>query len=263
MTASTQDHHKAAAASPAETPKSAERADRAVAQMGSDERPDQVIQAGRADLAAGSARYPVPLLVRVVVGIGGIAIVAGSLFSGYVAIAVVGALLPNLLLFSMVGVVAGVFAVLVAAGRFTAGPAIAMLCIAGAIGAGSVMGYTEAKPNLTNLAFYRDSMRLWQFGGIGLAGVMTLGAAVSVWSRRPAASLRRLGFALLTGLPLAGLLYAASVGLSTASGLVVVVGVLVGGLLAVGLAAATGHQIIRAFEVSGEPGPDTTAAAAS
>lgn len=147
--------------------------------------------------------------------------------------------------FEVIIAVAGVFGVLTGLGRFLNGPALALVCVAGAVGAGSLLGFLAGRGNL--------AIDLWPFlmaRGVAAAAILAM-AGWAVLSRRPQESWRRLGvgIACLIGFgAIAGGLWVAQgwlTGLGTMPGAIIG---LVAGATLLGLLAAAVHHVIRAFE---------------
>ncbi len=88
-----------------------------------------------------------------------------------------------LLAFECVVLVSAEFGVRVGRGRFTTGPALAILFVAGAIGGASLLGYLAARTSVTQV-----DVQFWLIVRVGLIGLMLLVAAYAVLARRPALS---------------------------------------------------------------------------
>lgn len=155
--------------------------------------------------------------------------------------------------FEVVSVVAAVFGIGVALGRFADGPALALLCVAGAWGGGTLFGRLTAieHPGLRALA--TDP---WILGRGVLSAVVLAAGGYAVLMRDP-----RSWRVLIRGVVLGGLALAIVVGgwamrgsalLRPATGplevlrivMLFVAALVVGGLFSVGI-----HLVIRAFEL--------------
>ena len=167
--------------------------------------------------------------------------------------------------FEVVALVSGVLGVLVATGRLKEGPALAFAMIAGVVFAGTVLGYLSATGQRD---FLRPNgklgsipMGLWLHGRVIATLVLGAVAAMMVLTR----DRRSLGLfvrGVVCGVPVVLMLLAAwkfglgGGGTQQGSGEVIrIVGALVGGVLSLALISASGHYIIRAFEVSRDPLP--------
>ena len=163
--------------------------------------------------------------------------------------------------FEVITLAAAVFGVLIAMGRFGDGPALGLLCVVGAVAAGSVLG--DLSTFLAN-PIGGPVLRTYGKGGmvelpitlfmtlrLAAAGIVALGAAWIVLSRSPREALRSLARGLACGAMLMIVLFlawrlrchAASFGalIRTLGGISI-------GVIALGLAAAAVHYIVRAFE---------------
>ncbi len=159
----------------------------------------------------------------------------------------------NLLLLSIVNLAAGVTGALLGLGRFAHGRSIALIAIAGAVGAGSLMGFIEANPNLVAAPAWRDAARVWIMASLGCAALLVVLAAASALARRPRDTLPRLAKGIALCIPVA---------LVLAGGMLLPAGTpgpakaaywLVGSVAMLVFASAGGHFLIRAFEVVGPP----------
>lgn len=157
-----------------------------------------------------------------------------------------------LLMFEGPVALAGVFAILLARGsRFggTSGPAMTLLCIAGCVGAGSVMGYIGTGHEAAGIRLTKALLaRLVLAGGFGSL------AALCVLLRRPARSLPLLfkGVALGLPLPIVALLVSRGIGVAQFNALpefVQIVAYLLGAVVLGGLFCASVHVVIRAFQI--------------
>lgn len=158
--------------------------------------------------------------------------------------------LPFLIGFEVVTVVAGVVGVLLGRGKFWDGPALALVCISGAVGVGSLLGYLSAGPSM------QPVLKPLMLGRAGAAALLLIIAAWIVLSRDAGRSVR----ALMTGAAFGAAFLAVAAGCwmfrTTLTNLPAMAGIVVGGLLAVvalGLVSAATHYCIRAFQL-GTPG---------
>ncbi|MFN7020777.1 MAG: hypothetical protein ACK4WH_05545 [Phycisphaerales bacterium] len=150
-----------------------------------------------------------------------------------------------LLGFEVVTLSAAVFGVLLGLGWFASAPGLALLCIAGAIGASAFLGYVGAGQELMGVGL-KPFLLARLACAAGLAGV----GGLAVLMRRPKASLPKLA----AGLVCAATLIVASAGawmavprVSVMSEIVLAVaGLLVFSLL-LGLLAASVHFFVGAF----------------
>ncbi len=145
-----------------------------------------------------------------------------------------------------------VFAVLIGLGKFRSGPALAMLCVAGTILVGTVLGYTADRATYRGILQHQVSA-----GRIGASVLMLAMAGVTVWARRPGKSLK----ALVIGCVLGGAGVAATgawmftslpATLAGIHPMVKTLAFLFGGLLVVGLISAGTHYAIRSLEFGRE-----------
>jgi hypothetical protein len=147
--------------------------------------------------------------------------------------------------FEVVIGVAAVFGMLTGRGRFGDGPALALVCVAGAVGAGSLLGFLAGRGNIgVNLTPFLLAREAAAAVYLGVAGAMVV-------MRRPGVSLRRLAIGLACAAAFAGeaaLLWKMR---GSLGGLGTMAGALVGLVAAVtllGLLAGAVHQIVGAFE---------------
>lgn len=174
--------------------------------------------------------------------------------------------------FEVVVVLGGVFLVLLGLGKVKEGPAMTLLCCAGAIGAGSLLGWKGTGQQINGQSV------TWLVVLRGLiAGVLVLAAAAELLVRDPKRTLPRIGWGVATGAPLLAMvaLYAngviptaiGGVGVSSpalAFGLWMMLG-----LIACVLASASGHMFITGFAMGvaawdrkpGTPPPAPTSSA--
>lgn len=148
--------------------------------------------------------------------------------------------------FEVVILIAAAFGVLIGMGRFSEGPAIALACVAGTIGIGSLLGYLGAgrqlgSVNLTPFLYARGAA----------AGVLALLAAVTVLKRHPGQSLPALVRGAASGVAFAvviGGLYLIRAQVIAYGPLAKIAMVIIGGIVGLGLFAAMTHYTIKAFE---------------
>ena len=149
--------------------------------------------------------------------------------------------------------VAGVFGVLAGRGRFPAGPAMAAMCVAGSIFTGAVLGgfETQVLPNLKN----QEPVMLGAvFGRLGLAGLIAALGTLMILSRTPAASTKKLVWAVVTIAPVVALAAAWKLGFVARAAeslpeAAFQIGVLAVGMLVIVLVSIACHCAIRAFEI--------------
>lgn len=173
-------------------------------------------------------------------------LVAASALAGGVASMLTSPPTWFLLGFEVVTAGAAVFGVLLGLGRFPSAPGLALLCVAGAIGASGFLGYLGAGKEIMGVGLKPFLLARLAAAG-GLAGI----AAVAVLMRRPRVSLPK----LLAGLACAGALAGLGAGAWMASGKVSTLGApvqavlgLIGFTVLLGLLAASVHLIVAAFE---------------
>lgn len=151
--------------------------------------------------------------------------------------------------FGVVMVVASGFLGWVGRGRVIEGPAIALLCVAGAVMCCAVFAFVSTGRPPSGIA--RDVPTL---ASLAIGGLLTVIAALDILLRRPAESLPRLVKGVLIGIPLlivialwqSGIVarVMGHLGMSLAfAGYVLLL------IVSIGLAAASGHQLIRAFQI--------------
>lgn len=148
--------------------------------------------------------------------------------------------------FEIVIALACVFGVLVGLGRFGSGPAIALVCVAGTIGVGSLLGYLGAGRRLGGV-----DLTPFLFGRGAAAGSIAMIAAVMVLKR----DARRSVPALVRGLAFAGALagflgavYWIRPQVFAYGPLAKAALVIVSGIVGLALLAAAVHYTIKAFE---------------
>ena len=163
--------------------------------------------------------------------------------------------------FELVTLGAATFGVLIACGRFSDGPALGLLCVVGAVAAGSILGdlstfsanpirgpilYIYGKGGMVELP-----VTLVMVLRLAASGIVALGAAWIVLSRRPSESLRSLARGVVCALVLLVVLMVGWRLRSHAAGFGALIRTLGGisiGVVALGLSAAAVHYTIRAFE---------------
>lgn len=176
--------------------------------------------------------------------------------------------------FELMTLVSGVIGVLVGLGRFKEGPALALAMIAGAVLSGTVLGYLAAagKRDFLNPTGTLGNvpLGLWLHGRV-LASLVLAAVAAVIVLIRDRRSWMLLARGIACGVPvlvMAALAYTgklgnfgsgAGTGTWGAGEVLLIVGALVGAVLAIVLTAASGHYLIRAFEVTREPPTPTTA----
>ncbi|MGH7130581.1 MAG: hypothetical protein ACREJO_01355 [Phycisphaerales bacterium] len=157
-----------------------------------------------------------------------------------------------LILFEVPVLIAGAFGLLLAKGsRFggVSGPAMTLLCIAGCVGAGSLMGYVG-----TGRAVAGMSLTKVMVGLAALAAAFGVLSALHVLLRKPALSFPLLLKGVLFGLPLPIVAFCAMRGIGQAQyqalpEVAQIVLALLGMLLVGGLICACVHLVVRAFQV--------------
>jgi hypothetical protein len=206
-------------------------------------------------IVAWKLRWMRPVILPVCVVVGAAVAVSGLYIGGQAFRA--GEVLITL--FELVAVMAGVFAALVALGRFRVGAGLALASCALAIGGGAVL----TEPSLLDFVFSTRldpvvlngvSVRWFMVGRVGAAVLLAIGAGVTIWSRRPRESAWFLVRATLLGIPLVAMLAVLAVPSIRASALslpalVRVIGVVIGFFVGLGLASAAGHCFLRSLEM--------------
>lgn len=194
--------------------------------------------------------------MRVVCGIAGVATVLIGIYIGRVAFRA-GEELISLL--ELCAAAAGVFAVLVALGKFRSGAGIALASCALALTGGAIL----AEPSLVSMLLSArldplvlNGVEIRPFmAAQALAGFLLLiGAAVTVWSRRPAASARFIVRGTLLALPLvliaaAFIAPAVRVWVDGLPPFVQMLLAIAGFFAGLALASASGHCFIRSLEM--------------
>jgi len=151
-----------------------------------------------------------------------------------------------MLIFEVPITVAGAFGVLIGRGRFKEGPALALACVAGTVGAGSLLGYLGAGTTLMGV-----DLRMFLTARLAAAAVLGATAGAIVLFRNPRRSFAALARGIILGGLLAGLLgclWAARGAIGSMNAVVLSLGSMIVGAIALGLAAASIHYVIRAFD---------------
>lgn len=147
--------------------------------------------------------------------------------------------------FEAVSVFACVFGVLLARGKFREGPAIGILCVAAAVGVGSLLGAVGS-----HYAIGSFGLKPWLLGRVGCAGLLAAMAGAVVVARSPSLRVP----ALLKGSVLGALTIAVGYGVlvasKTMSGAMAFIAAVGLGLVCVGLLCASVHYLIAAFTPS-------------
>lgn len=154
---------------------------------------------------------------------------------------------PFLLGFEVVALVAAYFGWRIGSGRDAQGPAIGLVCVAGAIGAGALLGYVGSNRNIGGVA-----LTPYLLGRAAAAAVLLGIAAWIVLSRRPGQALPSLLRGVVFGVLFAGVaggLIALRGAIFAMHPLAITGVVLIGAVLALALLAACVHYSIRAFEM--------------
>lgn len=193
----------------------------------------------------------VPMAIRGVCLLTGLGVGGSALWQGFGAITRQD---PGWFLvgFEALTLLGCVYALLLGFGRFRSGPALAMLCVAGTILAGTVLGYTADRATYRGMP--RDPIAAARLAASALILLM---AGVTVWARRARESAR----ALVIGCALGGLALGAmgawmftpiSSTLAGIHPIVRTLTMLIGGLTVVGLLSGGAHYTIRSLELGRE-----------
>jgi hypothetical protein len=151
--------------------------------------------------------------------------------------------------FGVVLAVSAGFLAWVGRGRVKEGQAIALICAAGAVVCGSVFAFVSTGQPPSGIV--RDPATL---ASLAIGGLLTVIAALDILMRRPAESFPRLVKGVVIGIPLlivvalwqSGIVarVMSHLGMSLSfAGYVLLL------IVSIGLAAASGHQLIRAFQI--------------
>lgn len=155
-----------------------------------------------------------------------------------------------LLGFETVILIAAVFGVLIGRRKFGAGPGLGLLCVAGVVLAGSLLGYISCRDPLRGVLF-GVPLKWLILGRFALGGLIGIGAAAVVLGRRPKESMSSLVRGLAFGAAffafLAAIWYLRSHAAQLGQ-LIQTLGLLLSGAIGLGLLAAAMHYTIRAFE---------------
>jgi hypothetical protein len=203
----------------------------------------------------------IPRVVLLFLGLLGAAVALSAGAMAVVSLAVAARPVWILFGFEVVVMLAGVIAVLFARGKFHEAQGMTLLCIAGTVFAGSVLGWLSVNGALqVKNTDVPVSLKMWLLARLGCAGVFALAAAGVVLTRRRE-SRPYLVRAVLTGTPLvligAGIMLTRHQLAAMAAGVHPVVSIFVVcilGLVGIALASISGHCLIRAFEVGAEDG---------
>lgn len=170
------------------------------------------------------------------------------LLSALVGIGAAGLQTPTvwfLIGFEVAILVASAFGVLIGLGRFADGPALGLACVAGVVGAGSLLGYLAGQGNLGV-----DLKPFLLARAMAAAGI-AFGAGAAVLLRNPRLSLPRLGIGIgcavgfVIACALAWRFSASLAHLGTVTGALLG---LIATAIMLGLLAAAVHLLISAFE---------------
>lgn len=153
--------------------------------------------------------------------------------------------------FEIVILMSGIIGVMSAMGRFPGGPSITLLCIAGAVAVGSLLGYVGAGKTLMGW-----SLRPLLFARFADAAFLGAASGAIVLARQPRSSIPALVKGVLFGvamLAIAGAAWKLRGSISGAPGPVRVGIFAMVGVVAIALLSASGHSIIRAFMFNRSP----------
>ncbi len=153
--------------------------------------------------------------------------------------------------FELVILFASAIGLLCSMGRFREGPAMVLLCVAGTVGVGSLLGYVGAAKLLMGW-----SLKPYLVARMLDAALLALAAAAVVLSRSPAASLSALGrsaaftaaMVLTVG---SAWVFRGTIGASPGPARVALLTLL--GVSLIVLVSASGHYLIRAFAAGAKP----------
>jgi len=154
--------------------------------------------------------------------------------------------------FELVILMSGVIGVMSATGRFPGGPSITLLCIAGAVAVGSLLGYVGAGKILMGW-----SLRPLLLARMADAAFLAAASGAIVLARQPRSSIPALVKGVLLGaamLVIAGAAWKFRGSISGAPGPVRVGMFAMVGVVAIVLLSASGHYVIRAFMFNRSPG---------
>ncbi|MBL8760650.1 MAG: hypothetical protein JNL50_05040 [Phycisphaerae bacterium] len=199
---------------------------------------------------------PIPSAVRLLVGILCGVTLLTALAGAYWGLA---GLWPRvawpLVAFELVTILACVFGLLVARGKFAETPGLAILCVAGLIMTGGVLGWLGANKNHAGL-----DLKPFMLSRLGVAAVLyALAAAVEVWRSAPArkALAKSIAYALVfVGIVGAAYVYRNAPVMNTMNGWregVRLAGLAIAAIIAVVGACGGVHLAVRAFTIAREP----------
>lgn len=186
-----------------------------------------------------------------------IGVLAAAVVASALAMAALGAMqrptpASFLVVFELLAAGAGVVAVLAARGRFAAGRAVTLLCVAGCLGAGAVLAFVASGRQVMGMG-----LEPWLAARLAAAGVFAALAMADVLGRAPRETLPRLarGVALAAPIPvLAGLwmLTPLRAWVGGMHGLAQTFLAIFAAVAGVGLLSAAAHCLIRAFQLGYE-----------
>jgi hypothetical protein len=198
-------------------------------------------------VAGGVADYRPSAPARMLALAAGVGVLLSALFALYLGLLGSGHTPWFIVGFEAVTILAAVFAMLVGLGRFDSAPGMALVCAAGAIGAGTYMAH---------LGSGREVLPMWFLGARAiLTGALLLAAVLAVLARNQPAATRSLVRSGMFALPLGVILAGGFVmrhQIGTLPGGVKLIGGFFVFLLVTGLVAGAVHGVIRAFEVCDE-----------
>lgn len=156
--------------------------------------------------------------------------------------------------FELVALVAGVVGITIGVGRSRPGPALGLLCVAGAIASAALLGYLGAGREVLG-----TDLRAFMLGRFAAAGVLGALAAAAVLIRRPAVAMTRLLVGIGCAAGFAALVFAAWKFWPSLGGVLPSIQAIIGifvAMTALGLLAAAVHMIVQAFAAGAveEPG---------
>lgn len=154
---------------------------------------------------------------------------------------------PFFLGFEVVALVAAFFGWMIGSGKYTEGASIGLLCVAGAIGAGGLLGYLGAGRSIGG-----HSIQFYVLGRAAAAACFAGFAAWLVLVRRPSLTLPSLIRGVLFGALFLGVArgsYALRAPILALHPLAVIAILLIVSVLCLALLAASVHYCIRAFEM--------------
>lgn len=154
--------------------------------------------------------------------------------------------------FELVVILAGVFLMMLGVGKIKEGPAITLLCCAGAIGAGTLLGWKGTGQQINN-----QSITWLVLLRALIAAILVFAAAADVALRDPKRTLPRLAWGTATALPLIAILalylngvIPSAVGRLGVGSPALAFGVwMIIGLIVMSLVSAAGHLFITGFAI--------------